>query len=228
MAATDAWRISSGTDCVGAAHVVGLGDADDGRGARDGQAHGNDTGTERGPRTWPPFHSTVAPSRSRKLGDARQPLLDGDLQLHAGQVRAEAAVDADAEREVPVALAVDARPRRDPRTSRVAVAGREGQQHPLAGRDGARRRPRPPRRPSRAIVTGRVGPQELLDGGRDELGLVDQPLPVGRGGWRGATGSTPIELHVVSMPATRSRRQVPRMCFSVSGAPSMLAPRAGR
>ncbi len=42
-----------------------------------------------------------------ELGDLRQPLLDGDAQFHAGEVRSGAAVDAGTEREVAVLLAVE-------------------------------------------------------------------------------------------------------------------------
>ncbi len=60
-------------------------------------------GITRGPRTWPTLHRT-SPASS-KLREAGDELLDRDLQLEAGEVRAEAPVDAEAERRVAVLLA---------------------------------------------------------------------------------------------------------------------------
>ena len=53
-------------------------------------------------------YTSSMPSLRRVLGDRRVPLLERDPQLQAGQVRAEAAVDAAAEGEVAVDLAVEA------------------------------------------------------------------------------------------------------------------------
>ena len=84
-------------------------------------------GITRGPRTWPMLQRT-SPASS-KLREAGDELLDRHLQLEAGEVRAEAAVDAEAEGGVAVLLPVD-----DERVGilehvRITVGGRERQQH---------------------------------------------------------------------------------------------------
>ena len=62
-----------------------------------------------------------------------QPDLERDPQLHPGQVRADAAVDAEPERGVPVHLAVDDDLVGPLELLGVAVGRREGQQHPVVG-----------------------------------------------------------------------------------------------
>ena len=66
-----------------------------------------------------------------EAGEALHEFLDGHLQFEPGKVRADAAVDTEAERGMPVLLAVD-----DERVGvcefqLVAVGGREGEQHPV-------------------------------------------------------------------------------------------------
>ena len=56
----------------------------------------------------PGVYTSVWPGLDRVLGDAPVPLAQRDPQLQAGEVRAEAAVHAAAEREVAVDLAVEA------------------------------------------------------------------------------------------------------------------------
>ena len=68
----------------------------------------------------------------RNSGMLRQPLLDGDAQLHPGQVRAGAAVDAGAERDVPVVLAVEDHLVGVGERLGVAVGGGEVEQHLVA------------------------------------------------------------------------------------------------
>src|SRR3954471_11650280 len=67
-----------------------------------------------------------------ELGDALQPLLDGDAHLHAGQVGPGAAVDAHAERHVAVELAIDDDLVGPLERVRVAVGGGEAQQDAVA------------------------------------------------------------------------------------------------
>ena len=54
------------------------------------------------------MYSSIGAVDERVLGDAPVPLAQRDAQLGAGEVGAEAAVDADAERDVAVGLAVEA------------------------------------------------------------------------------------------------------------------------
>src|SRR5215468_12313028 len=63
-----------------------------------------------------------------EAGDALEPGFEGDPELHARQVRAHAAVDAEAERGVPVDLAVDDDLTGPVELGRVAVGRRERQQ----------------------------------------------------------------------------------------------------
>ena len=65
--------------------------------------------------------------------EALEPHLEGDPQLHAGQVRAGAAVDAEAERGVAVDLAVDDHLVGPLEHLGIAVGRRERQQHPVLG-----------------------------------------------------------------------------------------------
>ena len=92
--------------------------------------HANSSGSLRGPRT-EPSDQVTSPARL-ELGDALEELLDRDRHLHARQVRADAAVDAEAEGGVAVLLAVDDHLVGVGEHGRVAVGGRERQQHHLA------------------------------------------------------------------------------------------------
>jgi hypothetical protein len=175
-----------------------------------------------------PVRSTSEPRRvvGRKLevGDPPQPLLDGDAQLHASQVRTHAAVDADAEGQVPVAGPVEDDLVGVLEGLGVAVGRREGQQHPVAGVDRA------------AADLGALGAlghdaghgdrgvvaQELLDGEHHHVGILDEAAPV-VGVWARCHRLEPIADQVVSMPAMINRPIVPRMWSSVSGSPSISA-----
>ena len=126
------------------------------------------TGQRRGPRTWPPAHVTEPGIGELELGNAFQPGLQRDPQLEAGQVRTGAAVDAGAERDVAVVLAVEDHVVGVLEHVGVAVGGRERHQHPIALVD---RTPgeldvlaRQPRHRDR-----RVRAQQLLDGHRPDL-----------------------------------------------------------
>ena len=57
--------------------------------------------------TWPPLAQQRLVAVDAEVGDQADPLLDGQLQLGAGEVRAEAAVLAGAEGDVPVRRALD-------------------------------------------------------------------------------------------------------------------------
>ena len=79
-----------------------------------------------------------APAHGVRVGElevreALQELVDGDGQLEPGQVRAQAAVDAETERGVAVLQAVDDDLVGALEHLGVAVGGRERQQHPLGG-----------------------------------------------------------------------------------------------
>ena len=75
-----------------------------GRGKR---RYPNTTGRRRGPRTVPSDHVTSAPASRWNSGICCEPFLQRDRDLHAGEVRPDAAVDAEAEGGVPVLRAVD-------------------------------------------------------------------------------------------------------------------------
>ena len=86
---------------------------------------------------------------------------------------------------------------------RVAVGGREGQQHPvvLAHRAAVELEvldDQPGHRDRR------VGPQQLLDRGRHQLGLGDEAARGRRGASARCQSDAPIALQVVSMPAISS------------------------
>ena len=103
------------------------------------QAQPSRSGSVRGPRTWPLDQRTAAGSASENSGKPLEPDLERDPQLHPGQVRPDAAVDAEPERGVPVDLAVDDDLVGPLELLRVAVGGRERQQHPVVGLHVARR-----------------------------------------------------------------------------------------
>ena len=106
-------------------------------------------------------------------------LLDGHPHLEAGEVGAEAAVDAEAEGGVAVLQAVDDDLVGAVEQRRVAVGRRERQQHPVVDLH---------RAAVEVVVLGDhaghrhrgVGPQQLLDGHRHQLGLGDHAAPVVR------------------------------------------------
>jgi len=110
------------------------------------------------------------PGHGRRVGQAElrdplQPDLEGDPEFHARQVGAEAAVDAEAERGVPVDLTVDDDLIGAVELGRVAIGRRERQQDPVVGRhvDAA---------PVHVFLDQAchgdrcVSPEELLDRGR--------------------------------------------------------------
>src|SRR5690606_5565563 len=68
----------------------------------------------------------------RELGDAFEPGLHGDAELHAGQVGTEASVDAHTEREVPVDVPVEDDLVGTVEDLGVGVAGWERQEQPVA------------------------------------------------------------------------------------------------
>ena len=113
----------------------------------------------------------------REVWDAAQPGLDGHPQFHAGEVGAQAAVDPDSEREVPVDLAVEDHAVGLVEDGGVAVPGGEREQDPVARVHGATA--------DDGVLDdlachgdGCEHPQELLGGGVDEVGLVDESAPV--------------------------------------------------
>ena len=114
-----------------------------------------------------------------ELGDAGEPDLEGDAQFHPRQVRAQAAVDAEAEGGVPVDLAVDQHLVGPVELRGVAVGGREREQDPVLGLhvDAAEVHVflHQPGHRDRG-----VGPEELLHGGRQRVGRGEQALAVGR------------------------------------------------
>ncbi len=112
-----------------------------------------------------------------ELREALEPHRQRDLQLHAGQVGSGAAVDAEAERGVAVLGPVDDDLVGPLEELGVPVGRRERQQHPVVLAHGAAL--------ELEVVDdesghgdGRVGPQQLLDRGRDQLGLGHQAGPV--------------------------------------------------
>ena len=159
-------------------------------------AQPNSTGSLRGPRTVPSDQVTVAAGSSRNSGMRREPFLQRDRDLHAGEVRADAAVDAEPERRVAVLLAVDHHAVGIREHRRIAVRRREREQHHLA-------------RLERAAVDGRllddlarhrdrrVGAQEFLDRGRDQLRLG---------------GEAPAVLRHAAPDARSTRRSRSRSC----------------
>ena len=65
------------------------------------------TGSWRGPRIWPTLQRDGVRVGQLEVGEAAEELLDGHPQLQSGEVRAEAAVDAEPERGVAVLQPVD-------------------------------------------------------------------------------------------------------------------------
>src|SRR5262245_56499147 len=68
-----------------------------------------------------------------ELGDTPEPLLKGDLQLHAGEIGTEAAVDAETERGMPVFLAFDHNLVRIGDKAGIPIGSGERKQNHLAG-----------------------------------------------------------------------------------------------
>ncbi len=98
----------------------------------------------------------------------------------AGQVRTRAAVDADPERHVTVGVAVD-----DERVGvgefRLVTTGRHlAQQHLVALLHGDAAELGVGRDDALVCARRRIEAQELLGGEREQRGVVDQPLPIGR------------------------------------------------
>src|SRR5829696_980648 len=109
--------------------------------------------------------------------DPLVPFLERDLELPAGEVRAEATVRARAERDVTVGRASDVHRRRVVELRRVSGGRRERQADHLPGLDGAALDLDVLRRLAGRDHDG-VGAEELLDRGGDDGGVVEDALAV--------------------------------------------------
>src|SRR5438552_3292406 len=148
--------------------------------------HGAASGAKRNPDRQRPgtAHLPAGPADRRRLGELEdregaEPRLEGDAQLHPGQVRSGAAVDAEAEGGVAVDLAVDDHLVGPVEGGGVPVGGREREQHELVGLHRTAV-------PVHVLFDepghghGGVGAEQLLHGDWKQLGLGNEPLPVGR------------------------------------------------
>ena len=105
------------------------------------------TGTQRGPRTCPPTHVVSRVRVDLVVREGRQPFLQRNEELEAGQVRADAAMHPEPERGVTVDLPVDHELAGSIEHRGITVGGREREQHLLTAGEPDTRRPRCRRRP---------------------------------------------------------------------------------
>ena len=119
---------------------------------------------------------------------AREQVAEDRLDLDAREVRAEAEVLAEAEREVRVRAAVDAKRERIVEHVLVAVRRREVQRELIAGADRHAAHFAVLGRDAREVAD-RAGPaQDLLDRVGQQLGIVAQLLPLVAGARRTRAG----------------------------------------
>src|SRR5262245_14010071 len=114
-----------------------------------------------------------------EVGDTPQPLLKSDLQLHAGEIGTDAAVNAETKRGMPIFLAVDHDLVGIGDEAGITIGSRERKQNHLAGAEAAA--------PEDGVVLDlarhrhrRIGTQELLDRGRDQGWLGHQTRAICR------------------------------------------------
>ncbi len=133
------------------------------------------------------FKRSIGPASSNDSRRCEQ-VAEDRLDLDAREVRAQADVLAEAEREVRVRAAVDAERERIVEDVFVAVRRREVQRELVAGRDRDAAHLAVLGRDAREVADRADPAQDLLDRVRQQLGFGSQLLPLARGARRTRAG----------------------------------------